>query len=301
MARLGGPEPHSRRSGVVHLVTATDAEAIEPGPASSRCCSATSGRWTSAGWPARTTAPPWTRCCPSRARRAYDVHPLLDRPAGRPGHRTAPALGAERGHHARPAGRADRRRDREQPAAAGRLPGRHLGGEGGPVRPDVRRVRRAAGRDRGRARLPARRRPGVGRGGAPRREAAARVRRGDRAPGHPGHPQVLRRRVHRDELPRARRDQGLRLAGRRDRGDGRGRGRAHPAPAHAGRRARRAPGTRRRPSWPRSTSGSRAAWPARRRSAWSTRSSSRPPPGRRWPRPSPAAPQRRGQHGNIPL
>src|SRR6266516_6841826 len=28
MERLGGPEPHSRRSGVVHLVTATDAEAV---------------------------------------------------------------------------------------------------------------------------------------------------------------------------------------------------------------------------------------------------------------------------------
>ncbi len=28
MARLGGPEPHSRRSGVVHLVTATNAEAL---------------------------------------------------------------------------------------------------------------------------------------------------------------------------------------------------------------------------------------------------------------------------------
>jgi acetyl-CoA/propionyl-CoA carboxylase carboxyl transferase subunit len=28
MARLGGPEPHSRRSGVVHLVTSSDAEAI---------------------------------------------------------------------------------------------------------------------------------------------------------------------------------------------------------------------------------------------------------------------------------
>ncbi len=28
MARLGGPEPHSRRSGVVHVVTASDAEAI---------------------------------------------------------------------------------------------------------------------------------------------------------------------------------------------------------------------------------------------------------------------------------
>ncbi|HKA97919.1 MAG TPA: carboxyl transferase domain-containing protein, partial [Streptosporangiaceae bacterium] len=28
MARLGGPEPHSRRSGVVHVVTASDAEAL---------------------------------------------------------------------------------------------------------------------------------------------------------------------------------------------------------------------------------------------------------------------------------
>ncbi len=29
MERLGGPEPHSRRSGVVHLVTSTDAEALD--------------------------------------------------------------------------------------------------------------------------------------------------------------------------------------------------------------------------------------------------------------------------------
>src|SRR5579864_4952816 len=29
MERLGGPEPHSRRSGVVHLVTETDAEALD--------------------------------------------------------------------------------------------------------------------------------------------------------------------------------------------------------------------------------------------------------------------------------
>src|SRR5215813_3199196 len=29
MERLGGPEPHSRRSGVVHIVTATDGEAID--------------------------------------------------------------------------------------------------------------------------------------------------------------------------------------------------------------------------------------------------------------------------------
>ena len=29
MERLGGPEPHSRRSGVVHVVTETDAEALD--------------------------------------------------------------------------------------------------------------------------------------------------------------------------------------------------------------------------------------------------------------------------------
>ena len=65
---------------------------------------------------------------------------------------------------------------------------------------------------RRRPRLPARRRPGVGRRRAPRREAAARVRRVRRAARHRRHPQVLRRRLHRDELTRARRDQGLRLA-----------------------------------------------------------------------------------------
>src|SRR3954451_17490314 len=29
MLRLGGPEPHGRRSGVVHLVTETDADALQ--------------------------------------------------------------------------------------------------------------------------------------------------------------------------------------------------------------------------------------------------------------------------------
>ena len=32
MERLGGPEPHSRRSGVVHVVTENDAEALDRGP-----------------------------------------------------------------------------------------------------------------------------------------------------------------------------------------------------------------------------------------------------------------------------
>ena len=40
--RLGGPEPHSRRSGVVHLVAETDAEATAT-PGGWRCCSAQAG------------------------------------------------------------------------------------------------------------------------------------------------------------------------------------------------------------------------------------------------------------------
>ena len=51
MARLGGPEPHSRRSGVVHLVAATDADALGQ---------------------ARRVA-----LLPESPRRAYDVHPLI--------------------------------------------------------------------------------------------------------------------------------------------------------------------------------------------------------------------------------
>ena len=54
--------------------------------------------------------------------------------------------------------------------------------------------------------------PGVGRRRTPRRQAAARLRRGGRPAGHAGDPQDLRRRLHRDELPLARRHQGVRLA-----------------------------------------------------------------------------------------
>src|SRR6266516_3386361 len=59
MERLGGPEPHSRRSGVVHLVTATDAEALST---------------------ARRLA-----LLPESRRRAYDVHPLISGLLDEPG------------------------------------------------------------------------------------------------------------------------------------------------------------------------------------------------------------------------
>jgi acetyl-CoA/propionyl-CoA carboxylase carboxyl transferase subunit len=72
MARLGGPEPHSRRSGVVHVVTATDAEAVERArelvvllgrqemPADSHLADTDLGA-----------------LLPESPKRAYDVHPLI--------------------------------------------------------------------------------------------------------------------------------------------------------------------------------------------------------------------------------
>ena len=147
---------------------------------------------------------------PESAKRAYDVHPLIETVVddaqgtvelhpkwapsivttlGRFGGRTV-------GCH------------RQQPAAARRMPRRQLGGEGQPVRADVRRVRGAPDGAGRRAGVPARCRSGVGRRRTPRRQAAARVRRGGSAPGHPRDAQDLRRRVHRDELPLPRCDEG---------------------------------------------------------------------------------------------
>ena len=72
--RLGGPEPHSRRSGVVHLVTASDSDAI----ARARQLALLLGR------PGPTDTAPEVRheddlaaLLPESARRAYDVHPLI--------------------------------------------------------------------------------------------------------------------------------------------------------------------------------------------------------------------------------
>ncbi len=72
MERLGGPEPHSRRSGVVHIVTATDREALDKArqlvvllghqviPADSELPDADLGA-----------------LLPDSPKRAYDVHPLI--------------------------------------------------------------------------------------------------------------------------------------------------------------------------------------------------------------------------------
>jgi acetyl-CoA/propionyl-CoA carboxylase carboxyl transferase subunit len=73
MERLGGPEPHSRRSGVVHIVTASDAEALRQ----ARELALLLGRQE----PASTAELPdadVAATLPESARRAYDVHPVLN-------------------------------------------------------------------------------------------------------------------------------------------------------------------------------------------------------------------------------
>src|SRR5580700_7204868 len=72
MERLGGPEPHSRRSGVVHIVTPSDADAF----ARARELVMLFGHQVTT---ADTTLPDTDlgSLLPESPRRAYDVHPLI--------------------------------------------------------------------------------------------------------------------------------------------------------------------------------------------------------------------------------
>jgi acetyl-CoA/propionyl-CoA carboxylase carboxyl transferase subunit len=78
MLRLGGPEPHGRRSGVVHVVTDSDEEAI----ARARQTVGLLGHHGHLG-----DAPdrPFADLLPDSPRRAYDVKPLVDRLLDEPG------------------------------------------------------------------------------------------------------------------------------------------------------------------------------------------------------------------------
>ena len=70
--RLGGPEPHGRRSGVVHVVAATQEDAY--GEARRLAALLGDQREIGAGRGHATCR----RSCPSRAKRAYDVHPIVE-------------------------------------------------------------------------------------------------------------------------------------------------------------------------------------------------------------------------------
>ncbi len=74
MERLGGPEPHSRRSGVVHVVTGTDAEAL----GQARRLALLLGRQQAAAAPGALPDADMAATMPDSRRRAYDVHPLLN-------------------------------------------------------------------------------------------------------------------------------------------------------------------------------------------------------------------------------
>lgn len=72
MARLGGPEPHGRRSGVVHVVAGSEVDALQRGAA----IAAMLGSQGSVA--AQVSDVDAAAALPDSARRAYDVHPLID-------------------------------------------------------------------------------------------------------------------------------------------------------------------------------------------------------------------------------
>ena len=75
MARLGGPEPHSRRSGVVHVVAQSDADAIERARELALLLG-DQGR-IDPGAAAPDGAPSLGSFLPESPRRAYDVKPMI--------------------------------------------------------------------------------------------------------------------------------------------------------------------------------------------------------------------------------
>jgi len=72
MLRLGGPEPHGRRSGVVHVVTTTEREALDEARRLAALLGA-QGTLSTESVEDRDLG----ALLPESARRAYDVHPLV--------------------------------------------------------------------------------------------------------------------------------------------------------------------------------------------------------------------------------
>ena len=176
MASLGGPDTHHKKSGVCHIVADDELDAYAARPPA--------GRIVLPAGPFRPHQGRSRRHRPARAAARVAAPRLRRAPARRGAARRGRAVrgvpgqvGAVDGDRPRPAVRPHRRRARQQPAAPRWLPELRKRREGSTFRAAVRRVRHSAGRRRRRARLPARCGPGVGRRGAPRRQAAARVRR----------------------------------------------------------------------------------------------------------------------------
>jgi len=76
MERLGGPEPHSRRSGVVHVVTPTDSRALATARELALLLGSQVGDDDEANSPSLADAD-LAALLPESPKRAYDVHPLI--------------------------------------------------------------------------------------------------------------------------------------------------------------------------------------------------------------------------------
>src|SRR5690348_11814075 len=74
MESLGGPDTHGRRSGVVHIVTATDAEAIDVARGTASLLAQQRSFDLDDIGPDRDLS----SLLPENPKRAYDVHPLVD-------------------------------------------------------------------------------------------------------------------------------------------------------------------------------------------------------------------------------
>jgi acetyl-CoA/propionyl-CoA carboxylase carboxyl transferase subunit len=84
MERLGGPEPHSRRSGVVHVVTPTDGEALRTARELALLLGSQHGDDEEASSPSLPDAD-LAALLPESPKRAYDVHPLISAVLDSPG------------------------------------------------------------------------------------------------------------------------------------------------------------------------------------------------------------------------
>ncbi|HEY1916869.1 MAG TPA: carboxyl transferase domain-containing protein [Streptosporangiaceae bacterium] len=84
-ARLGGPEPHSRRSGVVHLVAENDAEAFGQARRLALLLGRQGALRLADVQAADASGTDLASLLPDSARRAYDVHPLVEALLDEPG------------------------------------------------------------------------------------------------------------------------------------------------------------------------------------------------------------------------
>ena len=223
---LGGASAHATKSGVAHLVAPDEQSCIDD--ARYLLTFLPQNNLETAPYapptdPVDREAPELDALVPDSPHKPYDMKRVIETIVDdgafleiQPSHAENIVCGFARlGGHAVGRGR--------EPAVCARRRPRHRRvGEGGPLRPDVRRVQRAAADLRRRAGVPARDGAGVGRDHPARREAPLRICGGDGPQADRDHAQGVRRGVRRHELEAHPRGRQRRVADGRGRRDGAG-------------------------------------------------------------------------------